>query len=333
MTTPAVFFITNINNNGSVIDTVYAKEGKFKYESTSDSVKPILVYLEEGSVWITIWAKSGQSIKISGDVNYPELIEAKGNDINDQLSLFKQKNKEIIRKKADLTDKLKQTTSEVKGSFEENYTQKLNLEQTLITSAENFIKENPSSIASLVLIQDYLLESNDAVIIGEYLSLIEEPAKSDRLYARLNNAYHRLVQTSVGNVAPEFSIMGSKDSLLSVNDFRGKYLVLSFEKSGCGPCNEDYPLLKEIYKNYKKRDVEIFSIAFEDNKSDWISIADEYGIDWIQAIDTYGFASPILAKYNVNALPDYFLLDKDGKIMAAHVSVKQLQELIAERLK
>ncbi|MCC8145734.1 MAG: redoxin domain-containing protein, partial [Bacteroidales bacterium] len=332
LTTPAVYFLTNSNNNGSIVDTVYATEGKFKYTSSSDSIKPIIIYLEDGSVWITVWAKNGQSIKISGDANYPELIEARGNDINDKLSLFKQNNKEIIRERANLTEKLKQTHLETKSSIDEDYSRKLNLGQTLVTNAENFIKENPSSIASLVLIQDYILENNDPAVVGEYLSLIESPAKEDRLYTRLNNVYQRLLNTAVGSIAPDFTITDTKDSILSLNSFNGKYLILSFEKSGCGPCSEDYPVLKQIYNKFKRSEVEIFSIAFEDNKNDWQAVAEEYDINWFQAIDTYGLASPILTVYNINALPDYFLMDRDGRVLAAHTSVKHIQDILTEEL-
>lgn len=334
MTTPAVYFLVNGGGNLSPVDTVYAKEGKFKYTSSSDSIKPLIIYMEEGNVWITIWAQNGQTIKVSGDINYPELIEANGNEINNSLSLFKRENTEIIKEKRDLIEKLKQHNPELKNnSQDEDFSKKLSLEQLLREKAENFIKENPSSIASLVLIQDYILDNDNLSAMSMYLSLIESPAKEDRLYARLNSVYQRLQKTSIGNVAPDFSIKDTNDSILSLSAFRGKYLILSFEKSGCGPCSEDYPVLKQIYKDREKTDIEIFSIAFDENKYDWLEVAKEYNIDWLQAIDTYGLASPILAYYNVNTLPDYFLLDKEGKILAAHTSVPYIQEILEKEWK
>ncbi|MDR2086417.1 MAG: DUF4369 domain-containing protein [Dysgonamonadaceae bacterium] len=78
------------------IDTVQAKNGKFEYSSFSDSVVPILIYLEKKSVWMTVWAKNEDRIKVGGDVNCPELITVEGNEINNLLTEFKTKNKSII---------------------------------------------------------------------------------------------------------------------------------------------------------------------------------------------------------------------------------------------
>ena len=155
-----------------------SKEGEFRYVSSSDSVEPVILYMEEDSVWMTVWAKNGETICIEGNANDPELIEFTGNEINDLLTDFRQSNKDIIKERNNTDDALRKTE----------------LDRILIQKSRDFIHEHPSSIASLVLIQDYILQSGDTAMMGETLSLIEGPAKENQLYSRLETVYCHLVQ-------------------------------------------------------------------------------------------------------------------------------------------
>jgi peroxiredoxin len=318
LTNSAVYLVTSLDS-GTRVDTVLSKNGKFTFVSSYDSVKPVIVYLEEGNVWVTVWVQNGETIKIEGAANHPELIEATGNEVDDLLTEFKRNNKDTIRERSSLGDK--------------DHSKKSDLEQTLVRNAGSFIEKHPASVASLVLIQDYLMENEDIEVLGHYLSLIESPAKEDRLFTRLNAVYHRLQQTSAGNPAPDFSVVNVKGDTLTLESFKDRYLLLAFENSTCGACKEDYPVLKKIYKEYHKKDLDILGIVFDEDCLMWKNVAKEYDITWLQVIDKYGWASPLLTLYNVNTIPDYFFIGKDGKIIASHASINDVQQLIKENVK
>jgi len=318
LTQSAIYIVTTFGNETKV-DTILSKNGKFEYVSSYDSVKPVIIRMEEKSVWITVWVRDGETVKITGNVNYPELIEVTGNEINNLLTEFRQNNKEIIKERT--------------SSYDKGQPEKSEWDQTIRTNVGQFIKEHPSSIASLVLMQDYLIDNENTQVLGDYLSLIESPAKEDPLYSRLNAAYNRLVQTSVGNAAPDFSVVDSKGDSLSLQSFKGAYLLLAFENSTCVACKDDYPVLKKIYTDYNKKKIQLLSFVFDEDSNIWKSVSDEFGIKWPQVIDKYGWASPLLTLYNVNTIPDYYLIDKDGKIVASHVTINEIQQLLKEYIK
>jgi len=318
LTKSAIYVVTSFGNETKV-DTILSKNGKFEYVSSYDSVKPVIIYMEEKSVWITVWVRDGETIKISGNVNYPELIEVTGNEINNLLTEFKQQNKEIIKERASWQDK-------------DNF-QKPDIDQAIMKNVGSFIKSHPASVASLVLMQDYLIDNEKTDILGEYLSLIESPAKEDPLFNRLNATYDRLVQTSVGNLAPDFSVVNTKGDTLTLQSFKGAYLLLAFENSTCGACKEDYPFLNKIYTDYNKKKIQLLSFVFDEDYNLWEKVSEEYNIKWSQVIDKYGLASPLLTLYNVNTIPDYYLIDKEGKIVSSHVSVTEIQQLLKESIK
>ena len=158
---------------GAKTDTVYSKYGEFKYIGASDSIQSIQVGMENDSVWITVWAQNGQVIEISGNVEYLELIASNGNEINDLLTEFRQINRTIIKEWNDTNDEVR----------------KEELMQILIQYSQVFIRQHPASIASLVLIQDYLVKSNDLSVVSDALSLIESPARDSALYQQLRTVY------------------------------------------------------------------------------------------------------------------------------------------------
>ena len=165
--------ILYIERSGAKTDTIYSKYGEFMYKSVSDSIQPIRITMEDGSAYITVWAQNGQVIEISGNAEYPELIASNGNEINDLLTEFRQANRTIIKEWNDTNDK----------------DRKEELMQTLIRHSQIFIRKHPASIASLVLIQDYLVKSEDLSVVTDALALIESPAKDSTLYKQLQAVY------------------------------------------------------------------------------------------------------------------------------------------------
>jgi len=165
-----ILYITPL---GAKTDTIYSKHGEFKYEGLSDSIQSVRIGMENNSVYITVWAQNRQVIEISGNVVYPELIVSNGNEINDLLTEFRQTNKTIIKEWNDTDDKAK----------------KEKLMKMLICQSQIFIRNHPASIASLVLIQDYLMKSEDLSVVTDALALIESPAKDSSLYKQLRAVY------------------------------------------------------------------------------------------------------------------------------------------------
>ncbi|MDR2057798.1 MAG: AhpC/TSA family protein [Dysgonamonadaceae bacterium] len=310
-------------SNEIKIDTICAIDGKFEYISSSDSVIPILIYMEEKSAWITAWAKNGDTIQIEGNVNCPELITVKGNEINNLLTDFKTKHKTLIQGRCNLVEERPSNNLKIND-----------LEQLLKTEVEIFIKEHPTSIASLVLIQDYLLvDNNNKEKIKPYLSLIEGEAKNDRFYKKLSAIVERAQRTAIGNPAPDFSLISNKNDTISLATFKDKYLLLTFQASWCDICDKDYPALADIRKIFPKNKLEILTIALDENKSDWEKLAKEKKIDWLQVTDTHGLASSMVSLYNINTIPNNFLIDKKGIIFAKDISTDSIKTILNERIK
>ena len=315
-------YIVTYSDSVAKIDTIRVDKGQFKYTFSSDSVISNLIYMEEGKVWITAWAKNKDKVKITGDANYPELIEVRGNEINDLLTEFKVQNRDVIKERCDLRD----------AKNPDNTAQINTIDQLLREKAEEFIGKHTTSFASLVLIQDYLVDNNQEKI-DQYLSLIEGEVKNGNLYKKLSSITEKYNRTMIGNPAPDFSLITTKNDTIALETFKDKYLLLTFEASWCPVCKGDYEVLVKTRKKFPKKKLEMLTIALDKNKEDWEKIVQEEKIDWYQVIDDNGLASEMLSRYNVSTIPNNFLIDEEGIIFAKDISIDSINVLLKEQIK
>ncbi|MDL2322791.1 redoxin domain-containing protein [Bacteroidales bacterium OttesenSCG-928-A17] len=329
---PDLYFVAQ-NDSGYRIDTLSTSKGKFSYKGVSESLKPVVVYMETGNVWVTVWAKNGEKVVLKGDAAYPELITAGGNDVNKILSEFKEKNTSLIQERGDLRDKLLLNADlndelDVEINDAPINTQIINLDMMLKNQAEDFIRLHPSSIASLVLIQDYILGVEDASSVQPYLDLLEEGVRENELYGKIQEQVSRESVIAEGNSAPEFDLITTKKDTISLDTYKDKYLLLSFLASWCKSCDTDYLSLQDIRKEFSQKDLEILTVSLDENSADWTTRVDENNLTWPQVIENKAWTSEVVNNYKVIIVPTYFLIDKKGTIIGSGLSL----EIIKERL-
>lgn len=306
------------------IDTVYASNGKFKYQHSSDTLQPILIYLEQGSVWFTVWAKNGDKIKLSGTSFYPELIHVKGGEVNKRLSNFKTENAQSIKEREDL--RYTQYNDSLKGS--KDYNRFLELNDLLKGKAKDFVKKNSSSIAALVVIQDYILtDEEDVEDVLLCLSLIEGVAKENVLYGQLLSICEQLQKTRPGVLAPGFSLINTQKQKITLDSFKNHYFLMTFSSSDCDKCFHASSRWSEIRAEFPDSLLKMLTIALDEDTLAWMKIVKEQSLEWDQVIENKAWASNIVSLYNVYQLPTDYLINPDGCIVSRNVDVKELKEL------
>ncbi|MET6996328.1 TlpA disulfide reductase family protein [Chitinophaga defluvii] len=207
--------------------------------------------------------------------------------------------------------------------------------QGLYDAYETFIDKNPSSWISLYALRRRMQEMGADFVKMNNLFLqldqnIRESTGGTSIAKRLSNM--RNVQ--VGSTAPVFQLPNIKGQLVDLKNYRGKYVLLEFWSSGCGPCRLEAPHLKSAFAKYRDNGFDILSISLDDanqykGKENWLKAVekDETGI-WQQVSDLKGSKSPVVAAYNVGAIPQNFLLDPDGLIIAKNLRGGDLHDYL-----
>lgn len=318
------------------IDTIPCKEGQFEIKGYTDSLTYLTVFIPEAGIWYDVWVGQKEKLTFGGDIRYPNMIGAKGNSINDKLASFKAENKSLLKEKRDLYyQQLESVADSLEGnSNEANYSAKIsNLVYQLEEKAGQFVKNNPSALASIVLIRDYLVDPEDLSKMETYLSVVEAPVLNSPIYQQLTALLERLKRTQIGSPAPDFQITDIKGDTVVLSDFKDKYLLLTFAASWCDVCRRDNKELVEAYNIFQKKGLQMFTISFDENRDEWTLAAKEDKISWRQAIDTHGWGAEMLTTYNISTIPANFLIDKNGLIVDRNLFGENLEEALEKHLK
>ena len=311
------------------IDTIIAgsskgSRGRFEYKNSADSLIPVILYFEEGTVWTTLWVQNGDIIELNGNVMYPELLIAKGGEVNNKLAQFKEAQRTLLTEKRDLLYKmeaLEMVDSIIPDVSKNEYFAKItNIDNQLQNEASIFIKDNPASIASLVLFQDYLFDADAPLRNQEFLNLITGAAQKDDLYLKFSAINDAILKTSVGAGAPDFQIIEMKNrDTLRLSTFNNQYLLLNFLASWCESCKQENDSLLRLRKEIDKKELAILTIVLDANQSDWEQVTNGKNLEWYQAIDSLGRNNGVSMLYNVQILPANFLIDKDKIIVGKNL--------------
>lgn len=184
--------------------------------------------------------------------------------------------------------------------------------------AENFVAEHPASPISLELLtslihdQEYTVEEARTLINSLDTTLKNMPA-----YERLMNAFDEFVPTAKGEKFMDVPLLNQDGNKVRLSDYiiPGKYNMLEFWASWCGPCRGEIPHLRYVHQKWGDR-FNIISISIDEKSVDWQKAMKEEKMVWTQLNDGKGFNGEAARKYNINGVPYSLILDGDGRIVA-----------------
>ena len=192
----------------------------------------------------------------------------------------------------------------------------------------DYTKSNPDSyISAMVLIQLVMNKAieNEAAyeIYNGFSKTIKKTKSAVKIYelvapkeAEETEEAAQDGEVNVGDKAPDFSAPNPNDIAVSLNTSLGKLTVLDFWASWCGPCRVDSPNLVKVYNTYKDKGLAIVGISLDQQKESWKKAIDNDQLDWTHVSHLMRWDDPIAAIYSVRSIPQLFLLDENGVVIA-----------------
>lgn len=309
-----------------------ATGGQFTFKGEVEDVGDArLVFKKTGQrpESITLFLEAGE-IHVAGKIEEPDQMQVTGTPNNDDLTVHRISEQklyadlrpiqEALRDSSLTEDKqkqLQQRVSEIRESIRQNRIA--------------FIQNKPNSYAAPLYLR--LLEDNLELDSLTQLYSNLGPAIKATPYARgTSDKIAARKRTQIGQPAPSFSSVNQAGDSVHFHDFKGKYVLIEFWASWCVPCRAENPNLLKAFQEFQPLGFEILGVSMDTDKVKWVTAIEADHLSWTNVSELKGFGDPIAQLYGVQPIPDNFLVDPDGIIIARKLRGTQLAEMLASLL-
>ncbi len=136
-------------------------------------------------------------------------------------------------------------------------------------------------------------------------------------------------QYAKGKIAPEILLPDASGKSIALSSLKGKVVLIDFWASWCAPCRMKNEALHSVYDKYKLKGFEIYGVSVDYEASNWRNAVQQDAINWLQVNDAYGRVS---TQWAIQYIPQSYLLDKDGRMIAINPDEKKLDKLLQKML-
>ncbi|MCX6319726.1 MAG: redoxin domain-containing protein [Bacteroidetes bacterium] len=208
------------------------------------------------------------------------------------------------------------------------------VEASLQQVIDDFIKNKPKSAVSPFVLEVTYQFKEDVVLLEKRYGLLDAAIKNSEYGKKLEGFIAEKKVGAVGTMALDFTQDDTDGKPVSLSSFRGKYVLVDFWASWCGPCRSENPNVVENYNKFSNKNFTVLGVSLDrpGQKDKWLNAIKEDNLTWTHVSDLQFWNNAAAKLYRVNSIPTNLLVDPSGKIVARNLRGQALQDKLCELL-
>ena len=320
------------NNQPYIKDSTTVQSNNFKFQGISSTPQISYIQVEGVNGYVLAILENGD---IKADLFKDSISKSKvyGTKSNDDFIKYKSETKFLVDDMNNISyeaqDAIMTGDVATASELEKEYNSK---EREVMLYEWDFIIDNLDSYMSALLLEVFMIENkvNKDSIIDVYESFSNRIKVSDvgKNIADLLSQYENPIE--VGEIAPDFTApsINGDDVTLSEEVSNNNVTLLDFWAAWCRPCRVENPNLVRLYKAYNKNGFDIIGVSLDRTKEQWEQAVEDDNLLWTQVSNLNFWNDPIARRYSIRAIPQSFLINKEGVVIGKNLRGNDLEESI-----
>jgi peroxiredoxin len=203
----------------------------------------------------------------------------------------------------------------------------------VMAELEKYIAKYPSAyITPLAIFRHHQL-SQDAAKLEQMFTRLDPPVKSSPIGNYLAKMIEDDKKIPIGKPAADFSQADPEGKMISLSSYRGKYVLVDFWASWCGPCRQENPNVVATYNKFKDKNFTVFGVSLDKAKDKWLEAIKADNLGWMHVSDLQGWGNAVAAQFGITSIPQNFLVDPKGNVVAKNLRGPALEAKLAQIIK